>query len=184
MALFDNLKAMKESFTKVAVDVANNASTTAREQENINNIKKEIGVLNSEINVAYTQIGKKFMDYVLEHNEIPGIDISDILRVLEPKMERKIELEAQMVEIEKRLKDMAIIQEKNRLEEEFAKEKEKLDKALAMGIVDDIEYDQKINKYRKKIDNFEEIKKIEQQYEFGIIDLQEKEHKINMLLNS
>lgn len=184
MALFDNLKAMKESFTKVAVDVANNASTTAREQENINNIKKEIGVLNSEINVAYTQIGKKFMEYVLKNNEIPGIDISDILRVLEPKMERKIELEAQMVEIEKRLKDMAIIQEKNRLEEEFAKEKEKLDKALVMGIVDDIEYDQKINKYKKKIDNFEEIKKIEQQYEFGIIDLQEKEHKISMLLNS
>ena len=183
MGLFDNLKTMKESFTKVAVDVANNASTVVREQGNINNIRKEIGTLNSEIDAAYTQIGKKYLDFILANNQIPGIDISDILRMLEPKMTRKAELEAEMVEIEKRLKDMAIIQEKNKLEDEFMKEKEKLDKALAMNIIDDIEYDQKINKYRRRIDNFDKIKKIEQQYELGIIDLQEKEEKINNIMN-
>lgn len=115
---------------------------------------------------------------------MPGIDVSDILSMLEPKMSRKAELEAERIEIQKRLKDMALIQEKNRLEEEFRTEKEKLDRGLAMDIINKLEYEQKVNQYRKRIDNFDEIKKIEQQYEFGIISLQEKEIKINLILNS
>lgn len=184
MAFFDNLKTMTESFTKVATDMANSVSTTAREQVNINNIDKEIGVLNSEIDSAYTQVGRRFVEYVIEKKEMPGINISDILSMLQPKMSRKIELEKERIEIEKRLKDMALIQEKNKLEDEFRREKEKLDRGLAMNIINELEYEQKINQYRKRIDNFDEIKKIEQQYEFGIINLQEKEVKINIILNS
>lgn len=184
MAFFDNIKIMTESFTKVATDMANSVATTAREQGNINNIEKEIGVLNSEIDTAYTQVGRRFVDYVIEKKEMPGIDVSDILSMLEPKMSRKSELELERIEIQKRLKDMALIQEKNRLEEEFRTEKEKLDRGLAMDILSKVEYDQKVNQYRKRIENFDEIKKIEQQYEFGIISLQEKEIKINLILNS
>jgi len=184
MAFFDNLKIMTESFTKAATDMANSVSTIAREQGSINNIEKEIGVLNSEIDTAYTQIGRRFVEYVIEKKEMPGIDVSDILNMLEPKMSRKTELEAERIEIQKRLKDMALIQEKNRLEEEFRIEKDKLDRGRAMDIINEVEYEQKINQYRKKIDNFDEIKKIEQQHEFGIINLQEKEIKINLILNS
>ena len=184
MAFFDNLKIMTESFTKAATDMANSVSTTAREQGSINNIEKEIGVLNSEIDTAYTQIGRRFVEYVIEKKEMPGIDVSDILNMLEPKMSRKAELEAERIEIQKRLKDMALIQEKNRLEEEFRIEKDKLDRGRAMDIINEVEYEQKINQYRKRIDNFDEIKKIEHQHEFGIISVQEKEIKINLILNS
>ena len=184
MAFFDNLKIMTESFTKAATDMANSVSTIAREQGSINNIEKEIGVLNSEIDTAYTQIGRRFVEYVIEKKEMPGIDVSDILNMLEPKMSRKTELEAERIEIQKRLKDMALIQEKNRLEEEFRIEKDKLDRGRAMDIINEVEYEQKINQYRKRIDNFDEIKKIEQQHEFGIISLQEKEIKINLILIS
>jgi len=184
MAFFDNLKIMTESFTKAATDMANSVSTTAREQGSINNIEKEIGVLNSEIDTAYTQIGRRFVEYVIEKKEMPGIDVSDKLNMLKPKMSRKTELEAERIEIQKRLKDMALIQEKNRLEDEFRIEKDKLDRGRAMDIINEVEYEQKINQYRKRIDNFDEIKKIEQQHEFGIISLQEKEIKINLILNS
>lgn len=184
MAFFDNLKTMTESFAKAATDMANSVSTTSREQSNINNIEKEIGVLNTEIDSAYMQIGRRFVEHVLQTKEMPGINVSDILSMLEPKMARKAELEAQRIEIEKRLKDMALIQEKNRLEEEFLREKEKLDRGLAMAIISREEYDYKIAQYRRRIDNFDEIKKIEQQYEFGIINFQEKEYKINSILNS
>lgn len=184
MAFFDNLKSMTESVAKAATEMANSVSTTSREQSNINNIDKEIGVLNSEIDTAYMQIGRRFVEYVAESKEMPAIEVSDILRMLEPKMSRKAELEAERIEIQKRLKDMALIQEKNRLEEEFIAEKVKLDRGLAMDIINKVEYDQKINQYRKRIDNFDEIKKIEQQYEFGIISLQEREMKINLILNS
>ena len=184
MAFFDNLKIMTESFTKAATDMANSVSTTAREQGSINNIEKEIGVLNSEIDTAYTQIGRRFVEYVIEKKEMPGIDVSDKLNMLKHKMSRKTELEAERIEIQKRLKDMALIQEKNRLEDEFRIEKDKLDRGRAMDIINEVEYEQKINQYRKRIDNFDEIKKIEQQHEFGIISLQEKEIKINLILIS
>ena len=48
----------------------------------------------------------------------------------------------------------------------------------------EILYDGKVNHYRKRIDCFDDIKKIEQQYELGIIDFNEKEMKINFILNS
>lgn len=115
---------------------------------------------------------------------MPGIDVTDILNMLDPKMSRKAELEAELLEIQKRLKDMALIQEKNKLEDEFLKEKEKLDRALAMDVINKDEYDGKVNQYRKRIDCFDDIKKIEQQYELGIIDFNEKEMKINFILNS
>lgn len=184
MAFFDNLKIMTESFAKTANNIANQVSTTAREQENMNNIQKEMGVLNSEIDAAYTQIGRKFVEHVIETKEMPAIDVSSILSMLEPKMSRKSELELELIEIQKRLKDMQLIQEKNRLEDEFRIEKEKLDRGLAMDILTKEEYDQKVNQYRKRLDNFNEIKKIEQQYEMGIINLQEKNVKINFIMNS
>ena len=184
MAFFNNLKIMTESFTKTAATIANGIATTAREQENISNIEKEISVLNSEIDAAYTQIGRKFVQYATETKQMPGIDVTDILNMLDPKMSRKAELEAELLEIQKRLKDMALIQEKNKVEYEFLKEKEKLDRALAMDVINKDEYDGKVNQYRKRIDCFDDIKKIEQQYELGIIDFNEKEMKINFILNS
>lgn len=77
-----------------------------------------------------------------------------------------------------------ILQEKRKVEEDFILEKEKLDKALAMDLISQDEYNEKINNYRKRLDNFEEIKKIEQQYDFGIITLEEKNQKINLIIKS
>ena len=168
---------MKESLSKTT-------TTAASERENISNIEKEISALNEEIYSAYTQIGRRFVQYVTETKHMPGIDVTDILNMLDPKMSRKAELEAELLEIQKRLKDMALIQEKNKLEYEFLKEKEKLDRALAMDVINKDEYDGKVNQYRKRIDCFDDIKKIEQQYELGIIDFNEKEMKINFILNS
>ncbi|MPN59368.1 hypothetical protein SDC9_207089 [bioreactor metagenome] len=114
---------------------------------------------------------------------MPGIDVSDILTVLDPKMIRKTELEKELVEIQKRIKDQMIIKEKNALEEKFKKEKEKLDAALAMEVISEYEYNEKINQHRKRLDNFEAIKKIEQQYELEIISIEEKDYKIYTLIN-
>lgn len=184
MALFDNLKVMKDSLSKTANNIANTISTVAKEQENISIIEKEISILKIEIEAAYTQIGRQFVDYVLETGEMPGVDVSDILTMLDPKMTRKLELEQELIEIQKRLKDQTLIQEKNRLEEQFRNEKEKLDKALAMEILSKDEYEQKVSKFKKRIEKFEDIKKIEQQYELKIISRNEMEEKISDLLCS
>ena len=89
-----------------------------------------------------------------------------------------------MAEVEKRAKQNALIREKTKAEEAFEQEKGVLDKALSMEILSKEEYEQKLNIARKKVENFEEIKKIEQQFEMGIITKEEKDEKINALLNA
>ena len=111
-------------------------------------------------------------------------DVSDFLTIIKQDRTKKKELENQLAEVEKRAKQNALIREKTKAEEAFEQEKGVLDKALAMEILSKEEYEQKLNIARKKVENFEEIKKIEQQFEMGIITKEEKDEKINALLNT
>lgn len=183
MSFFNNIKVMKDSISKTANNITNTIAVNSMEQANLSRVNKEIDLINSEIDSACTQIGRKFLEYVRETDEMPGIDINEILSVLNPKIDRKEELEKELIEIRKRIKDQLIIQEKNLLEEKFRKEKDKLDSALAMDVITEYEYNEKINQHRRRLDNFEDIKKIEQQYELGIISIEERDCKIDMLIN-
>ena len=119
-----------------------------------------------------------------ESDEEPVFDVSDFLTIIKQDQAKKKELENQLAEVEKRAKQNALIREKTKAEEAFEQEKGVLDKALAMEILFKEEYEQKLNIARKKVENFEEIKKIEQQFEMGIITKEEKDEKINAILNA
>ena len=118
-----------------------------------------------------------------ESDEEPVFDVSDFLTIIKQDQAKKKELENQLAEVEKRAKQNTLLREKTKAEESFEQEKGVLDKALAMEILSKEEYEQKLNIARKKVENFEEIKKIEQQFEMGIITKEEKDEKINALLN-
>lgn len=119
-----------------------------------------------------------------ESDEEPVFDVSGFLTIIKQDQAKKKELEKQLAEVEKRAKQNALIREKTKAEEAFEQEKGVLDKALDMEILSKEEYEQKLNIARKKVENFEEIKKIEQQFEMGIITKEEKDEKINALLNA
>ena len=119
-----------------------------------------------------------------DEDEEPVFDVSDFLTIIRQDQAKKKELEDQLAEVEKRAKQNALIREKTKAEEAFEQEKGVLDKALAMEILSKEEYEQKLNIARKKVENFEEIKKVEQQFEMGIITKEEKDEKINALLNA
>lgn len=119
-----------------------------------------------------------------DEDEEPVFDVSDFLTIIRQDQAKKKELEDQLAEVEKRAKQNALIREKTKAEEAFEQEKGVLDKALGMEILSKEEYEQKLNIARKKVENFEEIKKIEQQFEMGIITKEEKDEKINALLNA
>ena len=119
-----------------------------------------------------------------DEDEEPVFDVSDFLTIIKQDQAKKKELENQLAEVEKRAKQNALIREKTKAEEAFEQEKGVLDKALAMEILSKEEYEQKLNIARKKVENFEEIKKIEQQFEMGIITKEEKDEKINAILNA
>ena len=53
-----------------------------------------------------------------------------------------------------------------------------------MDVLSKDEYESKISMFRKRIDKFDDIKRIEQQYELKIISRDEMEEKINDLLCS
>lgn len=118
-----------------------------------------------------------------DEDEEPVFDVSDFLTIIKQDQAKKKELENQLAEVEKRAKQNTLLREKTKAEESFEQEKGVLDKALAMEIISKEEYEQKLNIAKKKVENFEEIKKIEQQFEMGIITKEEKDEKINAILN-
>ena len=119
-----------------------------------------------------------------DEDEEPVFDVSDFLTIIKQDQAKKKELQNQLAEVEKRAKQNTLLREKTKAEESFEQEKGVLDKALAMEIISKEEYEQKLNIARKKVENFEEIKKIEQQFEMGIITKEEKDEKINAILNA
>lgn len=148
-------------------------------QDEINALQHEIKAIQTELDNAYTQIGRKYVEYILRTNEIPEIGAGDILTVVDAKMDRKSELNSKLAEVQKRLNDQFDMQKKSRLEAEFETEKDKLDRALSMNVIERADYDIKIKQLRGQIDHFDEIKRINQQKEMGIITAEEKEAKIN-----
>lgn len=152
MALFNKLKIMGESLGKTASSMATSASNNLAEESSLLNEKSKITKLESEskgldneINLAYSQIGKKLVDYILKTGEVPNIGIEDILSKLDPKLTRKQEIEKEIIEIEKIIKDAQILQEKAKYSEQFEQEIQKLDKALNMGIITKEEKEEKLN---------------------------------------
>ena len=168
---------------KAAVSVGSSAATTAKEQGELAGLKAEINVIEKELDASYSMIGKKYVDYVAVSGEMPGIDVSDILKMMDPKLERKQELQAKIIELEKRIKEKDLLRDKQAAEQEYIAGKEKLDKALAMGVLDQSDYDQKLAELAKKRDNFEIMRKLDQQVQMGIITEEEKNAKLYKLLN-
>lgn len=94
-----------------------------------------------------------------------------------------MDLEKRVIQLEKEIKQKDILRAKEKVEEEFIAEKAKFDKALGMELLTQEEYDEKIAIARKKIDNFEEIRRVEQQAEMGLITAEEKATKLKALLS-
>lgn len=186
MGLFDKVaktaSSIGGSMAKTAANVGSSASVAIQEQNELMALKTQINVIEQELNSSYIQIGRKYVDYVIESGNMPGIDVSDILKLIDPKLSKKMELEKKIIELEKEIKSKNVLREKQQAEEEFLAEKSKLDKALAMEIITQDDYDIKLAIARKKVDNFELIRKIEQQADMGLITKEEKAQKIEQLL--
>lgn len=187
MGLFDKVTKTASniggSVVKTAANVGSSASVAAQEQSELVALKSQINVIEQELNSSYVQIGRKYVDYVIESGDMPGIDVSDILKLIDPKLTKKQELEKQIIELEKEIKSKNVLREKQQAEEEFLAEKAKLDKALAMDVITQDDYDVKLAIAKKKVDNFEQIRKIEQQCDMGLITKEEKAQKIEQLLS-
>lgn len=162
-----------------AVNAGSTAGVAVQEQTELAGLKMQVNVIEEELNSAYAQIGRKYVEYVIETQEMPQIDVSDILKVAEAKIEKRDELEKQIVELEKQIKQKNLLRDKAQAEEEFRAEKQKLDRALSMEVLTQEDYMEKVTEIQKRLDNFEAIRRMEQQFDMGLITRDEKEVKIN-----
>ncbi|MGH4052617.1 MAG: hypothetical protein ACREVX_15015 [Clostridium sp.] len=170
-----------ESLSRAATDVFNTAVISSQDNTKTNNIKTELITINEELNELYRQIGKKYVEYVSKTEEAPESGVKDLLKLVEAKIERKNKLESQLIQIEKKLKEQAISREKERFENEFKRQKETLDEAQEMEIISKEEYDLKLQEYTKRRNNFQSIRNVKKQYEFGIISYEELQMKLREL---
>lgn len=186
MGIFDKaLKTAKNvgtNLTNSAINVGSTAGTAMQDTTELNNLKMQINVIEQELNSAYLQIGRKYVEYVMATGDMGNLDVADLLKMMDPKISRKQELEQELVELEKRMKQNEILRDKQRAEQEFLDEKTKLDRALAMEVITQDEYNFKISVARKRVDNFEEIRRVEQQFEMGIISKEERNARIETLI--
>lgn len=185
MAFFDKVGKAASNFGKSAMNTATNVGSTvgvaAQDQSELSGLKMQVNVINQELDASYIQIGRKYVDYVIATGEMPGIDVSDVLKLIDPKLTQKEELEQKIIVLEKKIKDNAVLREKQAAETEFLEEKNRLDKALAMDILSQDEYDVKLAIAKKKVDNFEAIRKVEQQFDMKLITREERDAKIRAL---
>ena len=185
MGLFDKVAKTASSVGKstlnTATKVGSNVGVAAQDQSELASLKMQVNVIDQELDASYVQIGRKYVDYVLTSGEMPGIDVSDILKLIDPKMTQKQELQQKIIELEKKIKDAAVLREKQAVEEEFLKEKDKLDKALAMDVLSQEDYAAKLASAKKKVDNFDEIRRVEKQYDMKLITKEERDAKIAAL---
>lgn len=187
MGFFDKALSVAKNVGSQAINTATTAGselgTAAKDSAAISALKMELAGIEEELNAAYLQIGRKYVEFVVISGEMPGINVVDILKGMDPKMTRKAEIEKEIIQIEKKMKDGELLREKQKVEEDFLQEKSKLDKALGMELLSKEEYDARISIARKRVDNFEKIRKIEQQCEFGIINSAERDIMIKKLLS-
>lgn len=89
MGFFD--KALKtaqnigDNISTSAVKAGSSVGVAAQDNAELSAIKMQINVIEQELNAAYAQIGKKYVDYVSETGDMGGLDVTDLLTMMDPK---------------------------------------------------------------------------------------------------
>lgn len=185
MGLFDKVKTQASTLSSglgsVATKINSDALSSANSNEKLVAIQADIVSIDGQLEVAYREIGKKYVESLVDNGGNFELGIKDTLSHVEPYLEKKIKLENKAIKIEKALKDQLLMQEKGIFQRNFDEAKAKLDKALKMDIISQDEYDEKIAKERTKLDNFDQIRKIKKQYDMKLISKDEMNSKLSKL---
>ena len=186
MGLFDRIKTtaggIGVTVARGAGQIAGKATTGAKEQAKIVAVKAEISSLQADIDVGYVAIGRAYVEACLAGKEVPDIGAGATLKMIEPKLEKQMELEKELVELEKSITDSQVMLERQLVQKEVDDVKAKLDKAKSMGIISDSDYEAKLAAEMKKLEYFEDIRNLKKQKEIGLISAEELEAKMKELL--
>ena len=90
MGIFDKVvsaaKNTGSSIATAAVKTGSSIGVAAQDQSELAGLKMQVNIIEQELEKAYSQVGRIYIEYVMNSGEMPGIDVSDILRMIDPKM--------------------------------------------------------------------------------------------------
>ena len=185
MGFFNDLMKTGKSFgSQVGTAIGRAASrtgTSAKTAAKITSLKMELNSLESEFENLYMMVGKKYVEYLMETDADPVIDVAEEFRAIIPRMQRREEIENEINELEASNMQSNAMEDLHDAKQEFYEQKRKLDQALRMNVITQEEYDEKLEKYKSKVDNFREINRLQKQYELGIITKDELNFKLKSL---
>lgn len=164
--------------TKVVKEIGN----VTKEQTELANLKIQKAAIEKKLESQYAEIGKRYVAYIADSFRTTPFDVSDILDVINPDLEKVSEIAEQISQKDQQVRQHSIEKDRKKALDQFENEKRKLDKARDMDVITDDEYAEKLEKAQRKFDNFETLKKIQIQYEMDIITKEEYEEKVRNIL--
>lgn len=185
MGLFEKAKAamaeMGTSLLESAETAVSSGIGSSREQIRRVGIRAQLATLEEELKLAYEQIGRKVVQLAAESGTTPEGEVGALLAAVEPKLESKAELHAELEDLEKAVEEQRLKQEEAAYEREFDETRKHLDKALEMDIITAAEHADRLARARRKVANFPEIRRLRKQYHWKVITKAEMEARIREL---
>ena len=175
MSFFGNVV---ENVVGNVVGKNDNSDIDSRNEESQSLIKKEIHDIEEALKGSYFSIGEKYANFILTTNQQPIDDVADIIKVIQPQIERKNGLQAKLQKLEQLEEEQKNALAKLQYEREYQEQKAKLDKALSLEVITAAEYEDKLSKYKNRLVHFEEMVKIEELYKAGVIDDHERKVRL------
>ncbi len=155
----------------------NRSSFSTDRDPAISKLKAEIVRIEGQLQPIYTALGKKYAESGSE-----DFNADEELKAIAEKKQEIANLKNEILEVEKSKMNNKLAEKKKAFEAKINSEKEKLDKALALGVITQEEHDSKVSEQQKKLDNYDEIARIEEQFDLGIISNEEKEQRIKDII--
>lgn len=168
--------------TQVAKSVGTSIYNSTKEQSEIAGLNVQITAIQRKLEGYYTEIGKRYVEYVTKCEDSEMFQVDDLLEEMKPELERLEELQSSLKEKKENAKRYNVERMQKKAEEEFQDAKQRLDRALDMDIITEAEYHEKLAFAKKKYDSYEMLNKIDLQYEMGIITKEEQKAKRDAIL--
>ena len=186
MDIFDKAtkkaKEVGNSVVNTAMNVGNTIGNVTKEQGELASLKMQKANLDKKLESSYAAIGKRYIEYVQNCDIEKAFDVSDIIEDMQAELNKMEEITQQITDIEQQIRNNNAEKEKKKAQEQFDSEKKKLDKALEMDIITVEEYNEKLAVAEKKLDTFEQIRKVRMQLDMGIISKAEYDEKLNNII--
>lgn len=185
MDLFDKAtkvaKNVGDNVINSVKSVGNTIYNSTKEQSELASLRVQVSVVKKRLSSYYTEIGERYVDYVIKESAECAFNVDDIMEKVQSEIDELTDLQLQIAEKEDAIKKNNIEKEKKKAEEEYETVKGKLDKALELEIISEKEYEVKLAAAQRKLENYDELRKIKLQYEMDIITKEEYDEKVKLL---